>query len=236
MQTKPMTPRDAWQIVQRRKWSLILPFLIVALAGAGMAISLPTIYRSTARILIEEQDIPQNFVATTVQSYAKERMQQINQHIMSFSRLVEIIDQFGLYPELKEKWTTGQIVAKMKEDTILESVSAEIIDRRTGRSSTATISFNLSYQGKDPIVVQQVTDKLTTLFLPKIFRRVNGRSGKHWSFWKARCLKSTKPSRIRRHALPNLNRRTSTSCLKCCGTICVVWMKTSAISSSPTNG
>ena len=83
MQTKPMTPRDAWQIVQRRKWSLILPFLIVALTGAGMAISLPTIYRSTARILIEEQDIPQNFVATTVQSYAEERMQQINQHIMS---------------------------------------------------------------------------------------------------------------------------------------------------------
>ena len=42
--------------------------------------------------------IPQNFVTTTVQSYAEERMQQINQRIMSFSRLAEIIDQFGLYP------------------------------------------------------------------------------------------------------------------------------------------
>jgi polysaccharide chain length determinant protein (PEP-CTERM system associated) len=139
--------------------------LILALAGAGMAISLPAIYRSTATILIEEQDIPQDFVTTTVTSYAEERMQQINQRIMSYSRLVEIIDQFGLYPELKKKWTTGKIIAKMKQDTILNPVSARITDPRTGRPSTATISFTLSYQGKDPTVAQQVAHKLTSLFL-----------------------------------------------------------------------
>jgi polysaccharide chain length determinant protein (PEP-CTERM system associated) len=84
---------------------------------------------------------------------------------MSFSRLVEIIQRFELYPELKDKRTTEEIVEKMKGDTNLEPVSAEIVDKRTGRASTATIAFTLSYEGKNPKKVQQVANTLTSLFL-----------------------------------------------------------------------
>jgi polysaccharide chain length determinant protein (PEP-CTERM system associated) len=101
----------------------------------------------------------------TVTGYAEQRIQQINQRIMSYSRLVEIIQRFGLYPGLKDKWTTEEIVDKMKQDTKLEPVSAEIVDTRTGRPTTATIAFTLSYEGKNPQKVQQVANTLTSLFL-----------------------------------------------------------------------
>ena len=97
----PMTPGDYLDILKRRKWSLMLPVLIIVIIVAVVAVMLPSVYRSTATILIEEQDIPQDFVMTTVTSYAEQRMQQLNQRIMSFSRLVEIIERFGLYPELE---------------------------------------------------------------------------------------------------------------------------------------
>ena len=58
-----------------------------------------------------------------------------------------------------------EIVEKMKEDTVLEPVSTEVVDRRTGRPSAATIAFTLSYQGKNPNTVQQVANVLTSLFL-----------------------------------------------------------------------
>ena len=61
----------------------------------AVALLLPPIYKSTATILIEEQEIPTDFVMTTVTSFAEQRIQQINQRIMSFTRLLEIIQRFG---------------------------------------------------------------------------------------------------------------------------------------------
>ena len=165
MQQMPMMPKDYLEIVKRRKWSLVLPAVIIFLLAGIVALALPSIYQSESAILIEEQEIPADFVMTTVTGYAEQRIQQINQRIMSYSRLLEVIQRFELYPELKDKWTTEEIVEKMKEDTVLEPVSAEIVDKRTGRPTTATIAFTLSYEGKNPQKVQQVANILTSLFL-----------------------------------------------------------------------
>jgi polysaccharide chain length determinant protein (PEP-CTERM system associated) len=165
MEERVMTPADFYAILKRRKWSLILPAIVVLLIAAAVALLLPAVYRSSATILIEEQEIPQEFVMTTVTSFAEQRIQQINQRIMSTSRLVGIIQGLNLYPGLKGKRTTEELVEKMREDTALDPISAEVIDRRTGRPATATIAFELSYQGKNPKKVQQVANTLTSLLL-----------------------------------------------------------------------
>jgi polysaccharide chain length determinant protein (PEP-CTERM system associated) len=87
------------------------------------------------------------------------------QRIMSTGRLVEIIDRFNLYAEYKDRWTTEEIVAKMKEDIRLNLISADTVDRRTGRPTAATIAFTLAYEGKNAGTVQKVTDTLVSLFL-----------------------------------------------------------------------
>ena len=165
MEPNEMTINDYVAIVKRRKWSLILPACIVFMTAAIIALALPSIYKSTSTILIEEQDIPPDFVMTTVTSYAEQRLQSIYQRIVSFSRLLDIINRFNLYPDLKEKWTTEEIVEKMREDIILEPISVETVDRRTGRPIAATIAFTLSYEGENPGVVQRVANMLTSLFL-----------------------------------------------------------------------
>ena len=160
-----LTPSEILAIVRRRMKSLILPALAVIVLAGLVALLLPPIYRSTATILIEEQEIPTDYVMTTVTSFAEQRIQQINQRIMSFTRLLEIIQRFGLYPELVDKKTTEEIVEEMRKDTELKPISAEIMDRRTGRPTSATIAFTLGYQGKDAGKVQQVANILTSLFL-----------------------------------------------------------------------
>lgn len=165
MEPNAMTMNDYVTIVKRRKWSLILPALIVFLCAAIVALALPSIYKSTSTILIEEQDIPADFVMTTVTSYAEQRLQSIYQRIASFSRLLDIINRFNLYPDLKKKWATEEIVEKMREDILLEPISVEMVDRRTGRPTAATIAFTLSYEGEHSRTVQQVANMLTSLFL-----------------------------------------------------------------------
>ncbi|MEA1945836.1 MAG: chain-length determining protein, partial [Thermodesulfobacteriota bacterium] len=170
MEPNAMTMNNYFTIAKRRKWSLILPAFIVFLCAAIVALALPSIYKSTSTILIEEQDIPADFVMPTVTSYAEQRIQSIHQRIVSFSRLLEIVNRFNLYPELKKKWTTEKIVEKMGEAILLEPVSTEMVNRRTGMPSATTIAFTISYQGKHPETVQRVANMLTSLFLEENLR------------------------------------------------------------------
>ncbi len=125
-----------------------------------VALLLPRIYKSTSTILIEEPEIPREYVTTTVTSYAEERLQTINQRVMSSTNLLEVIKRFNLYADLKDKWTTEEIVDKMRKEIEFETISANVINRRTGNPTEATIAFSLAYKGKDPAVVQQVANVL----------------------------------------------------------------------------
>jgi succinoglycan biosynthesis transport protein ExoP len=161
---------DVVEIVKRRKWGIILPALILFVTAAIVALVMPPIYKSTSTILIEEQEIPREYVTTTVTSYAEQRLQTINQRVMSSTKLLEIINRFNLYADLKGKWTVEEIVDKMRKDIKFETISANVIDRRTGNPTAATIAFSLSYEGKNPTVVQQIANVLTSLYLEENLR------------------------------------------------------------------
>jgi len=159
------TVQDFLDIVKRRKRSIAVTAATVFAASALFAFLLPPEYRSSSTILIEDQEVPRDFVNTTVTSYADQRLQTINQRIMGTDRLLEIVKKFNLYPELRQKWTTEEIVAKMREDIKLKTISADVIDPRSGNPRPATIAFTLSYRGNSPQVVQRVAGELATLYL-----------------------------------------------------------------------
>ncbi|MCP4626862.1 MAG: chain-length determining protein [bacterium] len=144
---------------------MILPACLVILVAGMTALLLPSIYRSSSTILIEDKKIHDDFVTPAVTTYVLQRLQAINYRVMSYTRLSAIIEQFNLYPELKKKLPNDKIAKKMREDIKFEPNSIETIDYRTGRISQATISFTLSFEGKDPQTVQKIASILASLFL-----------------------------------------------------------------------
>ncbi|MBU4262088.1 MAG: chain-length determining protein [Proteobacteria bacterium] len=166
MEEHEMSPNDYVAVLKRRKWSLVLPAVLVVLISAAVALILPPVYKSVSTILIEEQEIPANFVTSTVTSYAEQRLQSIHQRIMSTSRLLEIITRLDIYKDLRQQATTEEVIDKMREDISLDYISAEVVDRKTGRPATATIAFTLSYEAEEsPATVQKVANILASLFL-----------------------------------------------------------------------
>ena len=162
---------DVIAIVKRRKYYLIWPAVGVFVLSAIIAFVWPPTYRSTSTILIEEQEIPREYVMTTVSSFAEQRLQTINQRIMSSTRLTEIINRFKLYEDLRGKWAMEEIIDKMRrKDIKFELINADVIDRRTGRPTAATIAFSLAYEGRSPAVVQQVANVLASLYLEENLR------------------------------------------------------------------
>ena len=139
---------------------------LIVLISVITALVWPPSYKSVSTILIEEQEIPPDYVMTTVTSYAEQQLQITNQRIMSSTKLLEIVDRVGLYQDLREKLTTEEIVDKMRGDIHLDLINAEVMDRKTGRPATATIAFTLGYEGQDtPGKVQKTADVLASLFL-----------------------------------------------------------------------
>ena len=87
---------DLMTIIKRRKWYICIPFLAVFSLATIIAFLIPPKYRSSSTILIEDQEIPKEYVSANVTSYADQRLQSINQKIIGTTRLLEIINRFNL--------------------------------------------------------------------------------------------------------------------------------------------
>lgn len=159
-----VTPSQLISIVRRRWRSFLLTFAVVMIFGGTLAFFLPPKYRSTATILVEEADAPSS-VAGNASSYAEHRIHQLTQRIMTFPRLMEVIDRHGLYSDLRSDRTAEDLVERMRKDTELKLVSAENYDPRFGRTTTGTIAFTLSYHGPERETVMKVTHHLAALYL-----------------------------------------------------------------------
>ena len=151
--------------IRKRKTGILVIAATVMLIAAAVAFLLPPNYKSSATILIEQQEIPQELVMSTVTSYAAERIQMIQARVMSRANLLEIVDKFNLYAAERKYKTTEEILEEVSDNISLNVISADVVDPRTGRPSTATIAFSLSFEGENPTTVQRVANELASLYL-----------------------------------------------------------------------
>ncbi|MCG8040853.1 MAG: lipopolysaccharide biosynthesis protein [Candidatus Thiodiazotropha endolucinida] len=162
---------DYVAILKRRKFQLIIPAILILLISIGLALGLPSVYRAEATILIEQQEIPDELVRSTVTSYAGERIQVISQRVMTTENLVKIIDNYELYQDERNDTSLTQLAEKLHDDIELDMISADVVDPRSGRPTTATIAFTLSYINKDPRVSQKITNEIVSLYLDENLRQ-----------------------------------------------------------------
>jgi len=161
---------DYVAILKRRKAQLFVPLLVLFGVAVLVAFALPPVYRSSATILIEQQDIPPEMVQSTVTSYANQRIKTIEARVITRSNMSEIIEKYGLYADDLRTKTMEEVLEDMREDIDLELLNAEVVDPRTGRPTEATIAFTLAFDHESPDLAQKVANELTSLFLNENLR------------------------------------------------------------------
>ena len=162
---KPNPLREYLVAAQHRRKSLLLALGIGVVAAALLAVLLPPKYRSSGTILIEQQEMPQELVRSTVTSYADERIQVISKRVMTTETLLNIVHRYNLYPNERAKDTREALLKKMRKDIGLKMISADVIDPRSGRPTSATIAFEVSYVSPSADLAAKVANELTTLYL-----------------------------------------------------------------------
>src|SRR5437762_8035512 len=149
--------RDMWS---RRKWLATLVLLFVLAPVLTIARAMPDLYRSTATVLVEPQQVSEAVVRPTdagARSFwtneLETRLYTISQEMLSRARLEELITRFRLYPELRRRISLEAAVERMRPEIKLEP-------REVGQTGVwgATIAFTLSYRGTDARTVAEVTN------------------------------------------------------------------------------
>ncbi|MFB3926457.1 MAG: XrtA system polysaccharide chain length determinant [Syntrophales bacterium] len=143
---------DYFEILLRRIWYFVVPFLVVALATSIYLIAAPRKYMASTLILVTPQKVPENFVKPTVTSKIEDRLQSIAQESLSRTRLEQIISELKLYRKESRWLRQEEIVELMRKNTRVE------IKGKEGY-------FTISYVGNDPVLVTTVTNRLASMFI-----------------------------------------------------------------------
>lgn len=182
MEEEEKSIQDYLAIVSRRKTAIIVTSLIVFLMGLITALVWPPTYKSSATILIKEQEIPTELVRSTVTSFAAQRIQTISQSVMTRPNLMEIVEKYNLYVKERRRNTTEEVLEEMRGDIGLDMISADVMDPRTGRPGVATIAFTLSYEGSSPNSTQKVAGELTSLYLAENLKTRKDKAAETYTF------------------------------------------------------
>jgi polysaccharide biosynthesis transport protein len=182
---------DYLGILRRRAGLIGAVFAVLLLIAAVVAIALPPVYRSTATILIKEQEIPQEFVRSTVTSFADERIQVISQQVMTRATLLDLVDRYGLYGKARQRETSEEILDRMRRDIKLTPISAEVTDRRTGGQVKSTIAFSLSYDSEIAANAQKIANELVTLYLNENVKNRQQKAAETTSFLDEELLRAS---------------------------------------------
>jgi succinoglycan biosynthesis transport protein ExoP len=162
----PMRSLSDYLALLRRRRVLILAIgASLLVASIAVAFLLPAVYRSTATILIEEQEIPPDLVRSAIATYADQRIETIKQQVLSRSTLWRIVEQYDLYKTLRKRSPTEEVLTRFVKDIQIEVMNVKVIDKRTQNPTQATIALTLAYDGESAELAQKVANELTSLFL-----------------------------------------------------------------------
>lgn len=154
--------KDIWAIAVRKRWWLLLPIFLTWVVVFSVSWFVPSHYKSETVILVEQQKVPQQYVVPNVSSDMQERLQSMTQQILSRTRLLKVIDDFKLYAGSRGRKSPDELVDKMRDDIKIDLVRAP--------GDKDLTAFKIYYVANSPVLAQQVTNELTTLFIDENVR------------------------------------------------------------------
>jgi polysaccharide biosynthesis transport protein len=141
------------------RWPFILGASGVLFAALLTGVHfVPDAYEATTTILAHPRRVPEKYVATTVPEDPADRLNLLQQETLSSTRLLEVIQKFGLYGELVQKRGRDAAILQMRRQ----------IKIQTGHGmSSGPSSFTLTFKGDNPKTAAAVANELANSFILK---------------------------------------------------------------------
>ncbi len=157
----------------RRLPYFIVVAALVAAASIATALLLPPVYRSSALLLVESPEIPTQLAAPTVQSQALEKLQTVENRLMTRSNLIDIAKRLKVFPDIK-RMSPDEIDLAMRDATNVNKSAGK------GQATMMTLAFS----GGTGQVAAGVVNEYVTLILKEDSNIRNQNAGETVDFFK----------------------------------------------------
>jgi len=156
--------REIVSIILRWRYLLIASVIVGTIGAAVVATTTRPVYRASATLLIESQDILTTVVASPLANYAEERIAKIRQQILNRANLLALIRRNRLYAQESRTLPAENIMAMLRQAISVDLVSAAS-GNTSQRGADSTIAFNIAFTNNDPNAAYHVTEQLTEMFV-----------------------------------------------------------------------
>ena len=152
-------PRRYLKILRRRYPFLILPAIVIFAGFYWYSRILPPVYQSSATILVESQLIPTDLARPTVSANASERIQLIEQRLMTRDNLLQIARTYDLFS--KDALSPSEIVDRIRRASSIDQI--DVANR--AQPNMQAIGFTVSFKYEDPSIAAKVANDYVTAIL-----------------------------------------------------------------------
>lgn len=152
--------RDIVSGFKRRAWVLAASIIVITPIVLLIALLLPPYYSSTAKILVQSQQIPNELVQSTVNVRAAERLALIQQRLTTRQNLLELADRLRIFED-KPQMSSTDIVEALRESILVEEIA---LSDRPSRVTQAA-AFTVTYNSRSPVNAARVANELVTMVL-----------------------------------------------------------------------
>ena len=144
------------QIVLRRRWWIIIPFLLTILIGTGLSLKLPKVYQASTLILVQRQRVATSYVQEIISIDVEDRIRTITQQITSWTNLEKVIKEFNLYNE-----PGRHMFMEDKIQNLRKRIQVDV----SGTGRRGANAFEIFFTGKHPKQIAEIANALASYFI-----------------------------------------------------------------------
>jgi polysaccharide biosynthesis transport protein len=149
-----------WSALMRRKWLAITSFSVVLVMVISVVSALPDMYRTSATIVFDPGDRSDPLLSASSNGEVELRFFAINQQVLSRQRLMELIESYELYPDIRNSKSNQAVIERMRRDI---SIEPKQVEQDWGRRTT--VAFEIGYQSFDQETVAEIANRLANLYM-----------------------------------------------------------------------
>jgi polysaccharide chain length determinant protein (PEP-CTERM system associated) len=144
----------------RRRWLIVVPFVVCVFGTLVISSKLPNQYRSETLIQVVPQQVPDAYVQSTVMVRTEDRLNALRNQVMSRTELERLIVSFDLYPAERSRLPMQDVVELMRSRAVVDPVIGA-----SGNNRQDADAFYIRFTYHQAEMAARVTERLGSLFI-----------------------------------------------------------------------
>ena len=147
------------------RFILLSPFWLILAAGSFITLVWPARYVAQGTILVQSQEIPSDLVRPTIAALANDRIQIIEQRVMTRDNLLAIAKKYQLTSGWLERVSGTEIVDFIRKRTLIKPSEQKLESRKK-----EAIAFTIGFEYERPDIATKVANEFVTMLLSEDVR------------------------------------------------------------------